>query len=130
MKLSTKVNAARLGAATLALGVLVAPGMAGTINSDLRIEPGKTFQLGGGQPGGFTVTGRNIGPVAVVVLGKTRDAKPAARSTVAPGGEVKARFSPGEQALLRNTSGTVEARLKLKVSGDTSSLGMTYSVNP
>lgn len=32
-------------------------------------------------------------------------------------------------ALLRNTSGTQMARLKLKITGDTASLGMTYSDN-
>ena len=33
-------------------------------------------------------------------------------------------------ALLRNTSARQTARLKLKVTGDTSSLGMSYSPNP
>jgi len=33
-------------------------------------------------------------------------------------------------ALLRNTSDTRTARLKLKISGDTAALGMTYSANP
>jgi len=49
---------------------------------------------------------------------------------VAPGGEVKASFAKGEMALLRNTSATRMARLKLKISGDTSALGMSYSDNP
>ena len=43
---------------------------------------------------------------------------------------VDAQIAPGEMALLRNTSGQKTARLKLKISGDTSSLGMTYSDNP
>ena len=103
---------------------------AGEITSGLRIEPGQTFELGGGQEGGFAVTGRNNGPVAVVVLGKLPEAQPMVRGTVAPGGTVDARFGPGEMALLRNTSGTRTARLKLKITGDTSSLGMTYSANP
>ena len=38
---------------------------AGEINSNLQIEAGQTFELGGGQEGAFTVTGRNTGPVAV-----------------------------------------------------------------
>jgi hypothetical protein len=49
---------------------------------------------------------------------------------VAPGGKVDATFAPGEMALLRNTSDSRAARLKLKITGDTSSLGMTYSANP
>jgi hypothetical protein len=33
-------------------------------------------------------------------------------------------------ALLRNTSGSQMARLRLTIIGDTSALGMTYSANP
>jgi hypothetical protein len=103
---------------------------AGEINSDLQIEPGQTFELGGGQPGGFTVKGRNSGTVVVAVLGKRPDGQSVERGTVAPGGAVDARFAPGEMALLRNTSDVETARLRLVISGDTSSLGMTYSPNP
>jgi len=103
---------------------------AGEINSNLQIEAGETFELGGGQEGGFTVTGRNTGPVAVEVLGMAEGAAAGvSRGTVAPGGDVKASFAPGEMALLRNTSGSKTARLKLKISGDTASLGMSYSPN-
>jgi hypothetical protein len=103
---------------------------AGEINSNLQIEAGETFELGGGQQGGFTVTGRNTGPVAVEVLGKAEGAQASvSRGTVAPGGDVKASFGAGEMALLRNTSNSQTARLKLKISGDTSSLGMSYSPN-
>jgi hypothetical protein len=42
---------------------------------------------------------------------------------------VKANFAAGEMALLRNTSNNQTAQLKLKISGDTSSLGMSYSPN-
>jgi hypothetical protein len=103
---------------------------AGEINSNLQIEAGQTFELGGGQEGGFIVTGRNTGPVAVEVLGKVEGAQTSvSRGTVAPGGDVKASFAAGEMALLRNTSNSQTARLKLKISGDTSSLGMSYSPN-
>jgi len=128
--LSTNTIVTRLFAATFSLAILAFPVAAGTINSNLQIEAGQTFELGGGQEGGFTVTGRNTGPVAVVVLAQLPGAKPSLRGTVAAGGDVDATFGPGEMALLRNTSGTKQARLKLKVSGDTSSLGMTYSANP
>lgn len=103
---------------------------AGTINSNLEIEAGQTFELGGGQEGGFVVTGTNTGPVAVVVLGKAEGKAAAERGTVGPGGKVDASFGPGETALLRNTSDQQTARLKLKIAGDTSSLGMNYSGNP
>lgn len=103
---------------------------AGEINSNLQIEAGQTFELGGGQEGAFTVTGRNTGPVAVEVLGKAEGASAGvSRGTVVPGGDVKASFAPGEMSLLRNTSDSKTARLKLKISGDTSSLGMSYSPN-
>jgi hypothetical protein len=114
----------------LASAALSASASAGQITSGLQIEAGQTFELGGGQEGDFVVTGRNIGKVAVVVLGKLPDAQPVERGTVAPGGAVEARFAPGEMALLRNTSDRKTARLKLKISGDTASLGMTYSANP
>ncbi|WP_324076013.1 MAG: hypothetical protein RSE14_04330 [Erythrobacter sp.] len=118
------------GLGALALG-FAAPVMGGTINSDLQIGAGKTFELGGGQEGAFAVTGRNTGPVAVEVLGRAEGSSAAqVRGTVAPGGEVNAKFASGEMALLRNTSAMRMARLKLKVSGDTSALGMTYSDNP
>ena len=101
------------------------------INSGLQIEAGQTFVLGGGQKGSFAVTGRNTGPVAVEVLGRGEGAAAAqVRGTVAPGGEVDAKFGPGEAALLRNTSGREMARLQLRITGDTSSLGMRYSANP
>ena len=119
-------------ARTMALALTLASAgatQAGEINSNLQIEPGQTFELGGGQPGGFAVKGRNSGTVAVVVLGELPDARAVERGTVAPGGSVDARFGPGEMALLRNTSDAKTARLKLVITGDTSSLGMTYSDN-
>ena len=126
------MSLARISAAfTLAAALsLTAVAEAGTINSNLQIEAGKTFELGGGQEGGFVVTGTNTGPVAVVVLGRREGGAPEVRGTVQPGGKVDAKFAAGEMALLRNTSGQQMARLKLKVTGDTSSLGMTYSANP
>lgn len=107
-----------------------AGGGAGEITSSLQIEPGRTFELGGGQPGGFAVRGRNSGRVAVMVLGKRPGAGPVVRGTVEPGGPVAARFAAGEMALLRNTSARQTARMELVITGDTASLGMTYSPNP
>ena len=130
MMLFKIVRSAPLMAAALSLTALGAAVQAGTINSNLQIEPGQTFELGGGQEGGFVVTGTNTGPVAVVVLSKAEGAAAVERGTVAPGGAVDATIAPGEMALLRNTSGRETARLKLKVTGDTSSLGMGYSDNP
>ena len=124
------VRPASVLAAALTLAALGAAVQAGTINSNLQIDPGQTFELGGGQEGGFVVTGTNTGPVAVVVLSKADGAAAVERATVAPGGAVDAQIAPGEMALLRNTSSQKTARLKLKVAGDTSSLGMSYADNP
>ncbi|WP_301751229.1 hypothetical protein [uncultured Erythrobacter sp.] len=124
------VRPASVLAAALSLAALGAAVQAGTINSNLQIDPGQTFELGGGQEGGFVVTGTNTGPVAVVVLSKADGAAAVERGTVAPGGAVDARIAPGEMALLRNTSDEKTATLKLKVTGDTSSLGMSYADNP
>lgn len=123
-------RSAPMMAAALSLAAIGAALHAGTINSNLQIEPGQTFELGGRQEGGFAVTGTNTGPVAVVVLSKADGAAAVERGTVAPGGVVDAQIAPGEMALLRNTSDNKTARLKLKITGDTSSLGMTYSGNP
>lgn len=119
----------RLLAAAAALALAGTAVSAGEINSNLQIEAGKTFELGGGQPGGFTVTGRNTGPVAVVVLAKGEGAV-VVKGRIEPGAQVDAAFGAGEMALLRNTSASRMARMKLVVRGDTSSLGMTYSANP
>ena len=124
------VRPASVMAAALTLAVLGAAVKAGTINSNLQIEPGQTFELGGGQEGGFVVTGTNTGSVAVVVLSKADGAAAVERGTVAPGGAVDAQIAPGEMALLRNTSSQKTAQLKLKISGDTSRLGMSYADNP
>lgn len=121
----------RLLAAAALLACVGTALSAGVINSNLQIEAGQTFELGGGQRGGFTVTGRNTGPVAVVVYGLREGAKsPVERGIVAPGRTVDAAFGTGEQALLRNTSSMETARLKLRIAGDTSALGMTYTANP
>lgn len=125
------MNLLRIALPVLAVAAVTVSAEAGTIKSGLQIEAGQTFELGGGQEGGFTVTGRNTGRVAVVVYGLPEGARaPVERGTVAPGGQVDTSFGPGEQALLRNTSSRETARLKLTITGDTSSLGMTYSANP
>lgn len=128
MRLTPTFTPRWLGAAA-ALAIAGTAVSAGEITSGLQIEAGQTFELGGGQQGGFTVTGRNTGPVAVVVLAKGEGAA-VVKGRVEPGANVDAAFGPGEMALLRNTSDTQTARLKLKIRGDTSSLGMTYSANP
>lgn len=124
-----RLRRAALGLGAVAAILAVAASADAAINSNLQIEGGQTFELGGGQRGGFTVTGRNTGPVAVVVLGQAEGAEPSLRGTVAPGDRVKADFAPGEMALLRNTSDSKTARLTLRITGDTATLGMGYVPN-
>lgn len=131
---ATTMTRARAAGAAL-LGLLAASALAvaasAAINSNLTIPAGETFALGGGQEGSFTVTGRNTGPVAVEVLGQAEGAAAGvSRATIAPGASLEARFASGETALLRNTSATREAALKLKITGDTAALGMGYVPNP
>jgi hypothetical protein len=115
---------AMIGAGALAVSASAA------IRSNLTIPEGETFELGGGQQGSFTVTGRNTGPVAVEVLGKAEGAAAGVmRATVAPGASLEAAFASGEVALLRNTSASEAAQLKLRITGDTSALGMGYAAN-
>ena len=95
----------------------------GSINSNLTVQPGETFLLGGNQPAGFTVAGTNSGPVAVDILlrGQGGDTPVA---TVAPGGDFQGDFGAGETAVVRNTSTDTAAQVRLTVTGYTEDLGM------
>jgi hypothetical protein len=94
--------------------------------SRLLIPAGQEFLLGGGQAGGFTFVGTNVGTVAVQAQERTSDGQTLARGVIAPGQAVELQFGPGSQALLYNGSGT-QARLKTDVSRlNPRELGMTY----
>lgn len=117
-----------IGAVIGAVTAAISAGAA--INSNLTIPAGETFELGGGQEGSFAVTGRNTGPVAVEVLGRAEGAAAGVlRGVAAPGASLDATFTSGETALLRNTSTARAAALQLRITGDTSSLGMGYAPN-
>lgn len=96
-----------------------------SLKSQTYIEPGKAFLLGGGQPGAFSVAGRNAGDVAVSVFrdsSGTRDSV----TTLAPGASIDAVFPAGSMAVFRNSSPTKGAQLVITVRGDVSNLGMRY----
>lgn len=100
-------------------------GSLGYLTSQTVIEPQKAFLLGGGQPGAFTVTGKNSGPVPVSIFverGGTRDSI----TTLLPGAPVEATFPAGAMAVIRNASSSRTAVVDLKVRGDVSQLGMRY----
>ena len=109
--------------AALAPLALSLAGCMGAVNSNLTVQPGQTFLLGGNQPAGFSVAGTNSGSVPVVILtrGQGGDTPVA---TVAPGGTFEGDFGAGETALVRNTSDEAEAKVSLTVTGYTEDLGM------
>ena len=116
----------------LVLGLLLTtPGLPaarpGDLTSDLFVEPGKQFVLGGSQPGAFKVVARNVGAVPVEFKERPRGGGNVGRATLAPGEVGTLRFAAGSAALLLNPAGQ-PAHLHLRVTGDTH-LSMGYEVN-
>ncbi|QIX62987.1 hypothetical protein FY528_08390 [Hymenobacter lutimineralis] len=97
------------------------------ITSNLLIEPGKQFALGGGQLGAFRVVAHNVGKVPVEIKERPRGGGNFGKTTLAPGARGTLRFMAGSTALLLNPSAQ-QARLDLKITGDTR-LSMTYEAN-
>lgn len=97
------------------------------LDSDLLIEPGKQFVLGGGQPGAFKVVAHNVGKVAVEFKERPRDGGIFGRTTLQPGQRGTLRYLAGSSALLLNPSAQT-ANVKLHVTGDTK-LSMNYEPN-
>ncbi|SMC00501.1 hypothetical protein SAMN00120144_1255 [Hymenobacter roseosalivarius DSM 11622] len=100
---------------------------AGDLHSDLYIEPGKQFVLGGSQPGAFRVVARNVGSVPVEIKERPRGGGIFGKATLVPGQKATLRFLPGSSALLLNPSDQ-KAHLDLHVTGDTK-LSMGYELN-
>jgi hypothetical protein len=98
------------------------------INSNLSIPPRESFILGGGQANGFNVSGRNTGPVAIeIYAGEANTQRFIGR--VEPGQSVVQKFRAQESAVLKNTSSTLRGEIKLRITGQTSGLGMRYNPN-
>jgi hypothetical protein len=98
-----------------------------SLNSNLFIEPGKQFVLGGSQPGAFKVVAKNVGKVPVEFKERPRGGGIFGRSTLAPGQSATLRYMAGSSALLLNPSNQ-KANLLLRVTGDTN-LSMGYEPN-
>jgi len=107
--------AAATGCATLHSGLF----------SQTYIEAGKQFVLGGGQPGAFSVDGRNVGPVAVAVQERRANGTLTERGTLAPGQDIHLDLAAGSAALILNPSPR-QATVNLTLNGQTSGLGMRY----
>ena len=97
---------------------------AGTIHSNLFIEPGKQFILGGDQRGAFKVVAKNIGTVPVEIRERPLGGGTFGKAILAPGRSGVLKFAAGSTAVLLNPSGT-KVNLDLTITGDTK-LGMTY----
>lgn len=88
------------------------------LKSDLTIQPGKAFLLGGNRNGAFTVQLQNRGKVSVTVTEKFADGQTRALAVFGPGESQSVRFANGSAALLRNNDSLLPVRLFLVVTGD------------
>ena len=96
--------------------LLIAAGWGG-VHSDLFIEPGQQFVLGGGQRGAFKVAAHNVGKVTVEVQEQTANGTITNKGTLKPKQKTMLRFAAGSAAVLRN-AGTGKANLALHITGE------------
>jgi len=89
-----------------------------SVHSDLFIEPGKQFILGGNQSGLFKVVARNKGAVPVTIKEQPRGGKLLSKAILAPGQRATLRFGAGSAAVLQNPS-PQQANLDLLITGET-----------
>ena len=92
--------------------------------SGLRVPAAQRFVLGGGQPSSFYCDVENQGDTTVMVYA-SRNGGYTVVAKLAPGDSASHRFQPSESAIVANLSTTDEARLRLRVWGDTN-LAMEY----
>jgi hypothetical protein len=110
-------------ALTMALLSCACAALAG--NSQTQIDGGQTFVLGGEQRTPVFVEGRNVGTVPIEVIKQAKGERMPLQ-TVAPGQAFSATFGAGEMAMLRNTSPTQRAVVKVSFNRDVSELSMRY----
>ncbi|MEM7624623.1 MAG: hypothetical protein AAF333_03230 [Planctomycetota bacterium] len=95
-----------------------------TLRSNLYIPANESFVLGGGQPQGFKVLARNVGPVEVRLNATGDDAD--RKVILGPNGELQFNIPAGKAALLTNRSDSERAHLKVVILTPKQNLGMTY----
>ena len=105
--------------------LLLAAAGCSTINSRLWIKPQNIFVLGGGQEGSFTVEAENVGAAPVSIASRAPDGKSTPMGVLDPGASQTVNFDQGMAAVLTNMSDAEEARVVVRVTGDTN-LGMRY----
>lgn len=97
------------------------------LTSGLRVPGAQRFVLGGGQSSSFFCDVANEGTTTVLVsAGRNGGYTVIAR--LEPGDSASHRFQPTEAAVIANLSAIDEARLRVRVWGDTN-LGMGYESN-
>ncbi|HZH95249.1 MAG TPA: hypothetical protein VEY06_05155 [Flavisolibacter sp.] len=87
------------------------------LKSDLTVQPGKQFELGGNQNGSFAVQVENRGNVPVTITERKAGGENISLGVFEPGAQQTIRFSAGSAAVVTNES-KKPARLFLTVSGD------------
>jgi len=95
------------------------------LRSQVKIEVGKQFELGGKQLLGFRVEAHNVGPVAVEIKEITQAGRVTSFGLLQPGQQTKAAFSMGSKAILVNL-GPREAKIDVNISNG-AGLGMSYA---
>ena len=95
------------------------------LRSQVKIEVGKQFELGGTQLLGFRVAAHNVGPVAVEIKERTPNGRVISVGLLQPGQQTKAVFGMGSQAILVNM-GQREAKVDVDISNG-SGLSMGYA---
>lgn len=95
------------------------------LRSQVKIEVGKQFELGGRQLLGFRVAAHNVGPSAVEIKERTSNGRVMSVGLLQPGQETKAVFAMGSQAILVNL-GQREAKIDVDISSG-SGLSMGYA---
>ena len=95
------------------------------LRSQVKIEVGKQFELGGKQLLGFRVEAHNVGPVAVEIKELTQAGRVTSFGLLQPGQQTKATFGMGSKAILVNL-GPREAKIDVNISNG-AGLGMGYA---
>ncbi len=98
------------------------------LRSQVSIEVGKQFELGGTQLLGFRMEAHNVGPVAVEIKERTTGGRIMSLGLLQPGQQNKAVFGMGSKAIVVNLCQR-EAKIDLNINNGTG-LGMGYAAAP
>lgn len=107
----------------LVIAVAGCHSMRSVLRSDLTVQPGKQFVLGGNQRGAFSVQATNKGTVPVTLSEQRINGQTTPLGTFSPGSKQTIRLAAGSAVLVTNSS-TQSARLDLIVTGDKNNLTM------